>query len=195
LSGAILALAVGLTLLAFWKPVRASVLVLLLLVPQSAFVLPNGDGRYYLNVPFIMKKVPEHIFGFTPRYCAPAEFFSEYVRAHNYIYNNTRFVAPCFLVENDPNDPALTGMGISVLSSYLYGYSMLDLTEFRVAYCKHLLETKRYLAVLGNSDAWRDQQFERLRELVPGIHFAFDSATVLHYKDRVLSLALYKINR
>jgi hypothetical protein len=189
LSATICSLTAALTLLALWKQVRASVFVLVLLVPQSAFVRPNGDGRYYLNV------VSGLAFTFNPAYCAPAQFFSEYVRAHKYIYNTTRFLAPCFLVENEPGDPMLDQLGIAVLSSYLYASSMIDFARLGASYCKHLLETKRYLAVLGNSAAWRDQQFQRFQDLVPGIHFAFDSATVLHYKDRVLSLALYKINR
>jgi hypothetical protein len=195
MSATIWSLAAGFTLLAFWAPIRAGALVLLLLVPQSAFVRPNGDGRYYLDVPCVMKSVPEHLFRFGPAYCSPAEFFSEYVRAHNYIYNTTRFKVPCFLVESEPDDGALNQMGISVLSSYLYMNSMLDFTESRASYCKSLLETRRYLAVIGNSAAWRDQQFQRLRELVPGINFAFDSETLLHYKDSALSLTLYKINR
>jgi hypothetical protein len=194
LSATMWASAAGLSLLACWKPIRASVLVLLLLVPESAFLWPNGDGRYYLYVPALMKTVPEHIFNFKPTYCAPAEFFSEYVRAHNYIYNATRFVAPCFLIEDEPDDPMLNQMGISVLSSYLYMHSMIDFTKSGTSYYKNFLETKRYLVVLGNSATWRDQQFQRLRELVPGIHFAFDSETVLHYKDRALGLELYKIN-
>jgi hypothetical protein len=85
-------------------------------------------------------------------------------------------------------------MGISVISSYLYMYSMLNFSEAYASSNKNLLETRRYLAVLGNSAAWRDQQFQRAQELVPGINFVFDSETALHYKGRVLSLALYKIS-
>jgi hypothetical protein len=194
ISVTICSLAAGLILLAFWRPIRVSALVLLLLVTQSAFVRPNGDGRYYLDVPVLSKEIPEHIYDFKPLFCAPAELFSEYVRAHNYIYNDTRFRAPCFLIEDQPNDPYLTQMGLSVLSSYLYMYSMLNFSEAYAASSKSLLETRRYLAVLGNSAAWRDQQFQRARELVPGINFVFDSEIALHYKDRVLSLALYKIS-
>jgi len=71
---------------------------------------------------------------------------------------------------------------------------LLDLTESGLSYCKILLETRRYLAVLEKSAPWRDEQFQRLRALVGGINFVFDSETVLHYKDRTLRLALYKIN-
>jgi len=193
ISATICSLAVGLTLVAFWKPIRPSALVLLLLVPQSAFVRPNGDGRYYLDVPTLVKELPENLYTITPAFSAPAEFFSEYVRAHNYIYNTTQFRAPCFLIEGQPKDAILADMGISVLSSYLYMYSMLDLTASDASYSKSLLKTRRYLAVLGNSAAWRDQQFQRARELVPGINFVFDSETDLHYNRRVLGLALFKI--
>lgn len=184
-------IAAVLTIVAFWRPLRAIALVLLLLVPESAFVVPNGDGRYILHVPFVFKDVPRHLFAFNPVNRAPAEFFSEYLRAHNYIYNTTGFKAPCFLVESQPNNDDLLHLSTAVLSSYLYGYSMLDFN--RAGFCTYLLKTRRYLAVLGNSAAWRDQQFQRLRELVPGVNFVFDSETVLHYKDRALGLALYSI--
>jgi hypothetical protein len=194
MSVTICSLATGLILLAFWRPIRVTALVLLLLVTQSAFVRPNGDGRYFLDVPSVLKEVPQHLFHFNPVFSAPAEFFSEYVRAHNYIYDATQFRAPCFLIEDQPSDPYLAQMGISVLSSYLYMNSMLNFSEAYASYSKILLKTRRYLAVLGNSTAWRDQEFQRARELVPGIKFVFDSGTAFHYKDRVLSLGLYKIS-
>jgi len=185
----ICSLAAALTLLTLWRPFRASALVLLLLVAEPAFVQPNGDGRYYLNVPELFKEVPQHLYNLRPAYCAPTDFFYEYLRAHNYICESTQFSAPCFLIESQPNDEILARMGASILSSYLYMYSKLDFTESGASYSKILLETRRYLAVIGNSAVWRDRQFQRLRELVAGINFVFDSETVLHYKDRVLNLA------
>jgi hypothetical protein len=195
ISATVCFFAVALTLLAFWRPIRGTALVLLLLVAQSPFVRPNGDGRYYLDVPVLYKDIPERLYDPKPALCAPAQFFTEVVRAHNYIYNATGFRAPCFLIEGQPNDAMLADMGISVLSSYLYMYSMLDFSASDASYNKFLLANRSFLAVLGNSAAWRDQQFQRARELAPGTNFVFDSETLLHYKGRVLSLALYKINR
>jgi hypothetical protein len=188
-------IAAVLTIVSFWRPVRATALVLLLLVPESAFVLPNRDGRYILGVPSLFKDVPRRLFTFNSVNMAPAEFFSEYLRAHNYIYNSTGFKAPCFLVESQPNDSNLLYLSTAVLSSYLYGYSMLDFTESRASYNQSLLETRSYLAVIGNDTVWRDQQFQRIRALEPGINIAFDSETILHYKDSAVTLALYKISQ